>query len=262
MIPLALVALPVFAVKPTNSLFVVMHSIDRVVADYVCTGQFEVIPDALVFRSIVLSQGSMVWHATGGTAPYRVISDVNADGEECVTVMDADGNTASHCGSIKEVHTRRYVDCGAMIDTSSYIRFAPLRKLEVPQDSVSFGHPVPAPPPAPTPGPKTKGPKTPGWVPPPPTPGPDPKKPDHLQPVSNPDPGVHHLPPPAPPMNTPSGPPIHQRSSPAPGPTSHGTTTTYHVNSSTGGGTMYHNTSHSYSTVTSGGVTRNLPVPH
>ena len=260
LIPLALVALPAFAVKPTNSLFVIVHTVDRVVADYYCSGQFaEVSPDAVLIRSTVLSQGSFTWHATGGTAPYKVIRDVLADGGECITVMDADGNTASGCGSINEVHSRRFVDCSAVPDTSS-IRYAPLKNLETPSVPISVGHPVPGPTPTPGPDP-TVDPKNPGQQPPPPpppTPGPRPKDPDHLKPVSDP------TPPPAPPVgpnNTLNRPPV-RRITPAPGPTSHGTTTIHRVNSPTGGGNSYHGTSNSSGSGSGSGGVQKSPVPH
>jgi hypothetical protein len=280
MIPLALVVMPAFAVRPTNSLFVVVHSIDRVVADYVCSGQFAgTSPDALAFRSVVLSQGSMTWHATGGTAPYRVISDVSNGGGECITVMDADGNTASGCGSINEVHVRRSVDCDSLMESSSSFTYGPQKKRQRPRMPLSVGSPVPGP--GPTPGPTTVDPKAPGRVPPPPpppsptpgpdpktpgrvppppspTPGPDPKKPDHVTPVSSPGPGGR---PPVPPTLSPSHPPA-RRNMRGPSRIPHGTTVIHRVSRPTGGGHPFRGTPHTSGHGSNGGVTRTSPSPH
>lgn len=269
MIPLILATLPAMAVKPTNSLFVVVHTVDRVVVDYVCQEEFaETSPDAIVFKTQVMSQGAFTWHAVGGKAPYTLVRDLGGgDGGECVTVVDANGDTAMGCGSINEVRTRRYVSCsGILMDTTSYPRKGyPKYPKQKPQIMpISSGSPVPAP----TPGPPTVDPKNPGWNPPPPTPapGPDPKDPGHLSPVSDPDPGVHPPLPPAPPIHTPSRPPV-RRSAPAPGPSSHGTTTIQRVSSPTGGGSMSHGTSHtsgggSSGSGSSGTLIRTSPAPH
>jgi len=208
LIPLLLVALPALAIKPKRALFVVVHTVDRVTVDYVCSKQFsETDPNALVFKTQLMSQGAFTWHVTGGTAPYRVINSTESYLGGCVTVVDADGDTASGCGSINQVRVRRNVDCENALDSSQTTFIIP-HALPVQKIPLSFSNPVPDPAPGPTPGPGKVDPRGPGKVSPPPpprTPGPAPRKPDHVTPAPGPSPHVH---PPDRPHVTPSPPPV------------------------------------------------------
>lgn len=257
MIPLLLAALPVMAVNP-DKLFVIVHTTDRVVVDYTCSSFLsESDPAAPVFKSVVQSQGSFTWHATGGKAPYRLIRDIDSNGGDCVTVMDADGNTATGCGSIKEVHVRRNVNCESGPDSSRFTFIAP-HAFQAQPILRSVGHPVPGPVPGPTP----VDPKNPGRLPPPPppphTPGPDPKKPDHVTPVRDPSPGVH---PPDRPHKNPSRQPVRSIDPPS-GTSSHGRTMPSRNSNSTGGGTHGHGSSHPSGRGSSGWIHRSSPAPH
>jgi hypothetical protein len=98
LLPLMIATVPAMA---TGKLFVVVHTTDAVVKNYVCSDGLNGTENGTVVRSSMASQGSFVWHAVGGTAPYTVVSGpAQGNMGGCITVMDAEGQTATGCGVV------------------------------------------------------------------------------------------------------------------------------------------------------------------
>jgi hypothetical protein len=98
LLPLIIATVPAMA---TGKLFVVVHTTDAVVKNYVCSDGLNGTENGTVVRSSMASQGSFVWHAVGGTAPYTVVSGpAQGNMGGCITVMDAEGHTATGCGVV------------------------------------------------------------------------------------------------------------------------------------------------------------------
>lgn len=96
LLPLALLPLSVIA---EGKLFVVVHTTDAVVNNYVCSLE-DGTGEAVVVKQTMASSGHFYWHAVGGVAPYTVISPANGTMGGCVTVRDAEGNVATGCGVV------------------------------------------------------------------------------------------------------------------------------------------------------------------
>ncbi len=134
--PLLLAALSANASKP-DKFQVVVHTSDRVVVNYICTGATNEAGLTNVVQSVVQSQGGYTWHVVGGQAPYTVVDfNMVANSGGCITVQDANGLTSTGCGTIG-VHTETaQIDCTpeVMPDTTVY--------RPAPTSSVSFNYPV------------------------------------------------------------------------------------------------------------------------
>lgn len=126
-LPLVLAALSATAAKP-EKMTVVVHTTDRVVVKFICQAALDQPADTL---GIVERQaGRFQWHVVGGTAPYTVLKDeVVAGQSRCITVMDAEGRTATACGTVDTQVVLVPVDC--------------VRSIAV--DSLPVATPVPAP---------------------------------------------------------------------------------------------------------------------
>lgn len=108
--PLLIASIPAMA---TGTLFVVVHTTDAVVKNYVCSDGLNGTDDGPVVRSSMDSQGSFIWHAVGGTAPYTQISGPSQGSMGgCVTVMDAEGQIATGCGTVGVVKINVPFNCG------------------------------------------------------------------------------------------------------------------------------------------------------
>ena len=107
-LPLLIVTVPAFA---TGKLFVVVHTTDAIVRNYVCSNGLDGTDNGILVGSAMASSGSFIWHAVGGVAPYRVISPVNSAMGGCITVMDAEGETATGCGTVKVKRINIPVNC-------------------------------------------------------------------------------------------------------------------------------------------------------
>lgn len=116
---------------------VVVRTTDRVVVNYVCTGDVLEPGRNTFLRTEVRSKGGFTWHVVGGVAPYRVVNyDVNASGG-CITVMDANGTLSSGCGTIGYNTSVARIDC-------QWDEFQPDSSVyrQAPTGNVSFNYPV------------------------------------------------------------------------------------------------------------------------
>ncbi len=134
--PLLLVASTAIGSVP-EGFHVVVNTTDRVVVNFICSNDAAEPGQALVFGSELRSKGGFNWHVVGGTAPYRVISNnMNSSTGGCITVMDAQGRTATGCGTIGVRTEIARVDCQGELQQDPNI-YRP-----APTDTVSFDHPV------------------------------------------------------------------------------------------------------------------------
>ncbi len=118
---LLLVAAP-FAAS-ANKLFVVLHTTDAVIVDYVCPQRLDLGSDNAV-RRIVVQQGYLTWHATGGVRPYQVLSEeTDHVGNVCITVMDAAGQIATGCGIMSTWHYTKQVNCSSLPCDSAKVQY-------------------------------------------------------------------------------------------------------------------------------------------
>src|SRR5690606_7625031 len=114
LIPLCLVAVPAWAGGPAK-MTVVVQSSDQIVHEYVCDVNPIADPNSPVFRKKVVQEGGLSWHVVGGVAPYRVVRDELAEPiGGCITVVDAEGSTATGCGVVEAQVVRVAVDCRHM----------------------------------------------------------------------------------------------------------------------------------------------------
>lgn len=91
-------AVPAIASGP-EKLTVVVHTSERVVAQYVCTRSAD--KQDLPLGTKVRKAGLFNWHVVGGTVPYTVLKDEMTTGQtRCITVMDATGQVATACGIV------------------------------------------------------------------------------------------------------------------------------------------------------------------
>lgn len=182
---------------------VVVRSSDKIVHLYVCETNASTDPNSPAFRTVTVAPGGLSWHVVGGVAPYRVLRDESHDPiGGCITVVDAEGRTATGCGVVATHEVRLAVDCremerednihGLVPNDSTDMRrsFQPVaaRAPEAPvvERSPEPGtHPAPLPPRPIAPGPITYRPpvKTPAEPPAPLPPGPIK---DRLRPVDHP----------------------------------------------------------------------------
>lgn len=94
-------------IAPGGRMFVIMHTSDRVVVDYVCMDRL-VLGEGGAIRRVVQKEGGYTWNVVGGVAPYQVImDDQHLYGSVCITVIDAIGNMARGCGTIE---LRRHIE--------------------------------------------------------------------------------------------------------------------------------------------------------
>jgi hypothetical protein len=95
-----------------RDLFVVVHTTDALVEQFVCENGGVGPNNALPIRSVVRNPGGVNWHAVGGRAPYTVIRhNTDARGTVCVTLIDADGQVATSCGVVQSRVQVVQVDC-------------------------------------------------------------------------------------------------------------------------------------------------------
>lgn len=91
---------------------VVVHTTDRVVINYYC-GEFD--PNSAInhiLRHEVRAEGGATWHVQGGVAPYTILrNELDKVGAGCISVMDAEGRTATSCGVIGERVENVQVPC-------------------------------------------------------------------------------------------------------------------------------------------------------
>lgn len=109
--PLLMTALTAAASGP-EKMTVVVRTTDRVVVDFACVGPAGNYAYTDLFKREVVEPGKFAWHVVGGTAPYTVLkNDIRAGQGGCITVQDANGQVATSCGVIQEVHEIRRVNC-------------------------------------------------------------------------------------------------------------------------------------------------------
>lgn len=93
-----------------RKMFVVVHTSDRVVREYVC--RTDGIAEVRQGRQIITRAGGFNWHVVNGVPPYTVIhSDRDGVGSNCVTVIDAVGNVATGCGIVQVFVETVYENC-------------------------------------------------------------------------------------------------------------------------------------------------------
>ena len=113
---LLMAALTATASKP-KKMFVVIHTTDKVIVNYVCAEESENTADVPVLGSCIKSTGGYMWHVVGGVAPYTVLkNELRTMTSGCITVMDAEGTIATSCGVIGVLQEKLAVDCYAKKD--------------------------------------------------------------------------------------------------------------------------------------------------
>lgn len=111
-LPLLMAALSATAAKP-EKMFVVIHTTDKVIVNYVCSDELYDDIDLPVVGTYVRSTGGYDWHVVGGVAPYTIVkNDMRTMSSGCITVMDAEGTVATSCGIIGVRQERRPISCG------------------------------------------------------------------------------------------------------------------------------------------------------
>ncbi len=218
-LPLLVAALPSVAAKP-EKFFVVVHTTDKVLVKYICNNDANKEDAGTTLRSLWRSNGDFMWHVVGGTAPYTVVSRETDGKGGCITVMDANGNTATGCGVIATQIEKVYMDCDGVqrLKPGPY-GIVPNDSTHVPKPYTTEPRPETYVPPVKTPAPEVNPPVHPKPAPdvlrpervgpdghrPPPRPGPLPRnvQPAHVERTSAPNPPPPPRPAPAPPKADP-----------------------------------------------------------
>ena len=110
-IPLLMAALTATASKP-EKMFVVIHTTDRVIVNYVCVDKINNEADNPVLGSYIKASGGYDWHVVGGVAPYTIVkNEMQSMNSGCITVMDAEGTIATSCGIIGVRQEQQQINC-------------------------------------------------------------------------------------------------------------------------------------------------------
>lgn len=110
-IPLLMAALTATASKP-EKMFVVIHTTDQVIVNYVCVDKTSNEADNPVLGSYVRTAGGFNWHVVGGVAPYTIVkNEMKSMNSGCITVMDAEGTLATSCGIVGVRQERQEINC-------------------------------------------------------------------------------------------------------------------------------------------------------
>lgn len=108
---LLMAALTATASKP-EKMFVVIHTTDKVIVNYICVDKNNNEADNPVLGSYIKSAGGYNWHVVGGVAPYTVVkNEMRSMNSGCITVMDAEGTIATSCGTVGVRQERQEIDC-------------------------------------------------------------------------------------------------------------------------------------------------------
>lgn len=100
-------------ITSARDLFVVLYTSDAEVVDMYCeTDQMNAVRNPVAYRSMVLTRGTVSWHAVGGVPPYTDLrAEQGPGGLVTVTVMDAACNTYTACGIIGVHRISKMVNC-------------------------------------------------------------------------------------------------------------------------------------------------------
>lgn len=110
-LPLLMAALSATASKP-EKMFVVIHTTDMVIVNYICYDNANSGADNPILGSSIRSTGGYNWHVVGGVAPYTIIkNEMRTMTGGCITVMDAEGTIATSCGTIGVREERQQINC-------------------------------------------------------------------------------------------------------------------------------------------------------
>ncbi len=103
----------VSVITSARDLFVVLYTSDAEVVDMYCeTDQMNAVRSPVIYRSMVLTRGTVSWHAVGGVPPYTDLrAEQGPGGLVTVTVMDAACNTYTACGIIGVNRISKMVNC-------------------------------------------------------------------------------------------------------------------------------------------------------
>lgn len=117
-----LILLPLLCASVITSardLFVVLYITDAEVVDMYCeTNEMNVVPSPVMYQSVVLTRGTVSWHAVGGVPPYTDLrAEQGLGGLVTVTVMDAACNTYTACGHIGINRISKMVNCASDVPT-------------------------------------------------------------------------------------------------------------------------------------------------
>jgi hypothetical protein len=120
-------------IASARDLFVVLYTSDAEVVDMYCeTEEMNTVASPVVLRSVVLTRGSVNWHAVGGVPPY---TDLRAErgpgGLVTVTVMDAACNTYTACGVVGVRRISKMVNCAS--DDPAQVAATPLPTSAAPR---------------------------------------------------------------------------------------------------------------------------------
>ncbi len=108
---LLMAALTATASKP-EKMFVVIHTTDKVIVNYVCIDKTNNEADNPVLGSVIKSTGGYNWHVVGGVAPYTIVkNEMRTMTSGCITVMDAEGTIATSCGVISVRQEQQQINC-------------------------------------------------------------------------------------------------------------------------------------------------------
>ncbi|MFN6115081.1 MAG: hypothetical protein ACK46G_08265 [Flavobacteriales bacterium] len=113
-----LILLPLLCASVITSardLFVVLYITDAEVVDMYCeTNEMNVLPVPVMYQSVVLTRGTVSWHAVGGVPPYTDLrAEQGPGGLVTVTVMDAACNTYTAFGHIGVNRISKMVNCAS-----------------------------------------------------------------------------------------------------------------------------------------------------
>ncbi len=188
--PLLLGSLSAAASGPDN-FHVVVRTTDRMVVNYVCGEATGAGQTGIIVRTEVKAKGNFNWHVVGGVAPYTVLRNEAGAGGGCITVMDAEGHTATGCGTINTVSENLSVDCRWYKPDTTSQGIAPNKYTDAQRSNPHPERPVVLPPPVtgPTTGTPSPTPADPphakpgdSYRPPVKTPSPDEPDPPHVKP--------------------------------------------------------------------------------
>lgn len=117
---LLMAALTATASKP-EKMFVVIHTTDKVIVNYVCVDKINNEADNPVLGSYIKAAGGYDWHVVGGVAPYTIVkNEMKSMNGGCITVMDAEGTIATSCGIVGVRQERQEINCQRKDDKLDY----------------------------------------------------------------------------------------------------------------------------------------------